>query len=135
MQESLRLSSRLKIAEFRMKWIDEYRNDLSHLSKIRTEMIFKQRSRNKASDADEKSVAAEKLRALSYETILLRSRLLLRLKPNSDDPDEQRLETLLKKAMDNDPAQAVGQRKEFIERSRVLLKREWERVKSDLDTQ
>jgi hypothetical protein len=39
MQKSLQLSSKMKVAEFRMKWIDEFRLDLAQLMKIRVETI------------------------------------------------------------------------------------------------
>jgi hypothetical protein len=98
MQRSLRLSSKMKIAEFRMKWIDEFRVDLADLMKIQVETILIQQRENRLRDKG-KSLAEETVehkRDLNVESMMLRGRLLLRLKPNSTDPEESELESLLK---------------------------------------
>jgi predicted oxidoreductase (fatty acid repression mutant protein) len=64
--------------------------------------------------------------------MMLRGRLLLRLKPDSDDAEEAELERILKNAMERDPDKATIQRKRILVLSRILLKKEWEKVKSEL---
>jgi len=135
LQKSLQLSSKMKIAEFRMKWIDEFRLDLAQLMKVNTEIIVIRR-RESSLKKNGKSVGQETVeqkRSLNAEAVMLRGRLLLRLKPESTDPEEAELEKLLKDAMENDPDQADKQRKRIHALARILLKREWDRVKSEIE--
>ena len=134
LQRSLQLSSRMKIAEFRMKWIDEFRLDLAQLMKFRVERIsIQERERSLTKNGQSLSKESiERRREIDLEAIMLRGRLLLRLKPDSDDLEEKELEDILKDAMTSEGDKAHIQRKRILELSRILLKREWEKVKSEL---
>jgi hypothetical protein len=120
-----------KIAEFRMKWIDGFRVDLAELAKLRAKTIDLDRALKKTHEtADLRS----QFEAVKNEAVALRVRLLLRLKPDSDDADEKKLETPLRTAMEMTPPKADEQRREIVALSRKLLKREWERVKLEINT-
>jgi len=64
---------------------------------------------------------------------MLRGRLLLRLKPNSDYAEERELEQIFKRATERDPDKANVERKRTLELSRILLKREWEKAKAEIN--
>jgi hypothetical protein len=130
---SYRRSAAHKIAEFRMRWIDAYREDLANLTKLRSAVIVLRRRIAGDTETPERKEWQRRARELEIEAVGLRSRLLLRLKPESDDPDEQALERLFRNAMDKDPDRADEDRKLIMRHSRSLLKREWDRVKAEIE--
>jgi hypothetical protein len=122
----IRASANAKIAEFRMEWINGFRLDLAALSRVNLELI---RLRRHGTKKDQDST--DLLSAKRSEGAELRSRLLLRLKPASDDKEELELETLLRRSIEVNLEQADENRKKIVSLSRKLLKREWEKVKTE----
>jgi hypothetical protein len=130
MQKSLQLSSKIKIAEFRVDWIEGFRKDVAALYKIQYEIAFIKKKKQSVRPPKEK----ERIRELYYASAELKTRLLLRLKVNSDDENEAELERLLKRAVRSDADEAQDQRQNIRNLTRLILRAEWRKAKTEIET-
>lgn len=129
-QRNLRQQKKQKIAEFRVEWIDGFRRDVSSLFKIQYEISAIKKGTRAHQNANLKS----RVEQLYYESSELKTRLLLRLKKNSENKDEAELEKLLKSAISSNPDKAVLQRAKIRDLSRSILKTEWNKVRSEIES-
>src|SRR4051812_30347976 len=124
--DELKHLSRIKLADYRMEWIEALRQDSAALYKLQYEISSLKR-RSERSEKDR-----SKLVRLYHRSGELKARILLRIKQHSDNPDELKLEKVLRRAVSSDGDQAQDQRKEIRELTRAILKTEWNRVQTDL---
>lgn len=104
-----KLEHQLKLADFRQAWIDDMRTDLA-LYTART-----------WSPSLNEGVEAEK------ERVMAQARILMRMNPNDPDYDA------MKKSIGNPVADPEAERKALFQIGQGILKREWERLKADLN--
>jgi hypothetical protein len=104
-----KLEHQLKLADFRQAWIDDMRTDLA-LYTARTWSA----SLNEGIDAEKERVMAQ-------------ARILMRMNPNDPDYDA------IKKSLGNPVANLEAGRKALFQIGQGILKREWERLKADLN--
>jgi hypothetical protein len=126
--EELQHMSRIKIADYRVDWIEQFRRDVAALYKVQYEIA----SIKSKKLSDRTPSERERARQLYYESSELKTRLLLRLKQNSNVAAEQQLEALLKRAVKKDPDEAFDQRSNIRELTRSVLRTEWKRVLDDI---
>ncbi len=102
------LDHQLKLADFRQAWINDQREDFAtYTARTWSESL------NKGAEAEKERVMAQ-------------ARILMRMNPK--DPD---YETLLE-SLGNPVANPNEDRKALFEIGQRILKREWERLKTDL---
>jgi len=102
-------NNQLKLAEFRQSWINDMRQDLAlYTARTWSEEL------NKGNEA-------------TKERVMAQARILMRMNPK--DPD---YEGLLE-ALQNPVAKPDENRRGLFELGQNILKREWERLKSDLN--
>jgi hypothetical protein len=124
----LRHLSKLRAADYRMKWIAAFRREAASLLKVQYEISFLKKKKS----AERTQQEQDRLRELYYESSELKARLLMRIKQNSDDQNELRLEKLLRRSVSSDSDKAQDVRKEIRELVRAILKTEWNRIKSEI---
>lgn len=110
--------SNLEIARFRQAWINELRDDLSEFSGL-------------SSVAYRDQMPIEKVERVSVLAMRIRMRM------NRNDPDYDRLTTALTEMtrayfLGKDHADMVGE--PLVPLAQAILKREWDRVKSEIRT-
>ncbi|GEM_PF-2701076 len=125
--DELKRQSKLKLADYRMDWIESLRRDSAALYKVQFEISSLKAKRNRTSEEK------EHLRELYFASAELKARILLRLKKDSDDESEKKLEQILRRAVSSDPEKAQESRKELRELTRSILKAEWNRVKAEIE--
>jgi len=103
------LQRQLKISDFRQEWINGLRDDLAQYSAI-----------NWSAETQQREGAKE-------ESLVLQARILMRV--NSEDPEYPDLQASLRRPVAN---LAEGRVALFVVGQRIL-KREWERLKADLN--
>ncbi|OJI95336.1 hypothetical protein LY10_01027 [Planktotalea frisia] len=103
------LSRQLKLADFRQRWIDEMRDDIAEYSALTWN--------------SEINTGVESQKAL----VTLQARILMRMNP--DDIDYPKLQSALATPV----ADQNEGRKALAIVARGILKREWERLKADLE--
>lgn len=121
-----------KIADFRVQWINNFRDTASQLYKLQYEIALTKSDISKARSLERKKLI-EKQRQLFLEVSVLKTRLLMMLKQNSNSENEKQLEKLLNKAVSSELSQALAQRKEILARTRAILREEWVRVKTEVE--
>jgi hypothetical protein len=126
--DELRHLTRLKLADYRMQWIEALRSEASNLYRVQYEITQLRRLRSKRNEQQN-----ERLLELYYESSALKSRMLMRIKKETDEPNEREIERLLKKAVNSDAETAIQNRRELRERFRTLFKTEWMRVRSEVE--
>jgi hypothetical protein len=104
-----KLEHQLKLADFRQAWIDDMRTDLA-LYTARTWSA----SLNQGVEAEKERVTAQ-------------ARILMRM--NANDPDY----AALVRSLSNPVADREADRKALFQIGQGILKREWERLKADLN--
>jgi hypothetical protein len=104
-----KLEHQLKLADFRQAWIDDMRKDLALYT-----------ARTWSSSLNE-GVEAEK------ERVMVQARILMRMNPNDPDYDA------LVKSILNPVADPEADRKALYQIGQGILKREWERLKADVN--
>ena len=102
------LSHQLKLADFRQSWINDMREDFA---------IYTARTWNEDLN---KGVEAQK------ELVMAQARILMRMNPS--DPDYETMSDSLR----NPVAKPEAGTKALFEVGQRILKREWDRLKSDL---
>jgi hypothetical protein len=122
--------SKLRAADYRMKWIAAFRREAASLLKVQYEISFLKKKKS----AERTEQENNRLRELYYDNSELKARLLMRIKQNSDDQNELRLERLLRRSVSSDGDKAQDVRKEIRELVRAILKTEWNRVKAEIGT-
>lgn len=130
---NLQLSRRTKIADYRMKWIEDFRSCASNYYRIQYELSLVKRDISNAPQNGSRRELKEKQRMLFFELSNQKSRLLLMLNPDSDIAEERTLEGLLKSSVSSDADEARWHRKEILTLSRVIIQREWKRVRSEVE--
>lgn len=104
-----KLDHQLKLADFRQAWINDMRTDLALYSALTWSG-----SLNQSDEAKKEQVMAQ-------------ARILMRMNPN--DPDYVAMERSLLNPIANEKVD----RKALFQIGQPILKREWERLKSDLN--
>jgi hypothetical protein len=103
------LMHQLKLADFRQAWINDMREDFALYT-----------ARTWSADLNE-GLEAKK------ERIVTNARILMRMNPNDPDYEEMRTSLL------NPVAMPQADRKALFEVAQRILKREWDRLKKDLE--
>jgi hypothetical protein len=127
--DELKHLSRIKIADYRMEWIDALRNDSAKLYKIQYEISSLKRKKTSDRSDEERT----RLLRLYHRSGEVKARILLRIKQYSNDPNELKLEKVLKRAVSEDGDEAQELRREIRELTRAILKTEWNRVQAELN--
>jgi hypothetical protein len=110
------LSVQLKLAEFRQAWIDGLREDLAAYSAA-------------TFHTSDMPLQNDRL----HEIVSLGARVMLRM--NTKDPDYEAFKTALSHALPSSQEEADAAKTSLtvVTIGQRILKREWERLKSDLD--
>jgi phosphate/sulfate permease len=107
------LQKQLKLADFRVEWINELRSELVRLQAA----ILVHRSKRSAET--------------EREIVQMAAAIILRMNPDDEDYDELSIE--IRKGLNFSMKKEEVETYEIAEVARRILKREWDRLKSDLD--
>jgi replicative superfamily II helicase len=108
------LQKQLKLADFRVEWINELRSDL-----VRLQAAIRLHRANRSPETER-------------EIVQMTTAVILRMNPDDKDYDALSLE--IRKGLEYSVKKGDEDSYEIAEVARSILKREWERLKSDLDS-
>ena len=127
--EEIRHLTAVKLADYRIDWMEALRRDCASLYKTQYEISMLKKSKVKERATNHR----EQLQKLYLESAELKARILMRLKQQSDDENEVKLETLLRRSVSSDSDKAQDQRREIRELTRSILHTEWKKIRSELE--
>jgi hypothetical protein len=134
-----RISRNIKISEFREKWIAELRTDIANFVGVSHRWIRSYEEYNEKKLDEKPDFERDKMRPIQNEALVILFRIKMRINPLANSPTKKRNDDFLK-SLDNlinpgviDPRSLEKSWFELatsaVERSRVLLKQEWDVAK------
>lgn len=124
--------SKIKLAEARISWIEEFRSELAELYAAQYELGSRKFKFRKMQNGFEKAEQQQTIDELNFRISKLKSRLFMRIDPQTKEDDELRLVKLLSRAVPSSSAEASKLRKSIREETRSILNREWKKAKEEI---